>query len=78
MESKRGPRLPLRPGPLGGGSLLQLRKNSGSKKSKVQKLGRVGKRIGEHLWQNPSGVQMLLSQALINVTKTYVTTPEQD
>jgi hypothetical protein len=34
--------------------------------------------VGTPSAEIPSGVQMLLSQALINVTKTYVTTPEQD
>jgi hypothetical protein len=58
--------------------LWQVRKNCGSKKSKVQKLGRAGERVGTPLAVFPSGAEKLLSQALTNVTKTYVATPAQD
>ena len=45
---------------------------------KCGSLGETGERVGTPSAEIPSGVQMLLSQALINDTKTYVTTPEQD
>jgi hypothetical protein len=55
-----------------------VHKNCVFKKGKVRKLGRAGERRRTPSVEIPSGVDKSLSQALINLTKTYVTTPGQD
>ncbi len=57
------------PGSIGRSSLLQVRKNCGSKKGKVQRLRRARERMSNPSAEIPSGLDKSLSQALMHVTK---------
>jgi hypothetical protein len=57
---------------------VRLARTVDRKPVKCGELGRADERRSTPLAEIPSGVEKLLSQALINGTKTYASPPEQD